>query len=87
MIILVASCSKESISPTQAQVTATKLKTALGPYKFTNISVYYNNIGTVTDAATYSITDDGFIQVANDYFNLEQLKFYQISPPILALYF
>jgi hypothetical protein len=86
-IILLVSCSKENISPTQGQVTAAKLKTALAPYQITNVNVYYNNIAVVTNETGYAITDDGFIKVSGSNFNLGQLRFYQLAPPILTLYF
>ena len=85
-IILLASCSKESISPTQGQITAAKLKSALGPYQFSNVTAYSNNTYVITGSG-YQITDDGFIKVDNINFSLDQLKFYQATPPSLTLYF
>jgi len=85
-IFLLASCSKESISPTQGQITAAKLKSELGPYHFTAVSAFYNNIGAANGSG-YQITDDGFITVGSVTFNLGQLKFYQATPPSLTLYF
>ncbi|MBS1507801.1 MAG: hypothetical protein JSS79_14255 [Bacteroidetes bacterium] len=86
LMFSVSACHKESISPTQAQVTASKLKSDLAAYSIKNITVYIGNSGYVIDTS-YVLTGDGFIQVGGYKFNLEQLKYYQVAPPNLTMYF
>jgi hypothetical protein len=92
------SCSKESVSPTDAQLTATKIQNDITQKagKLTYIGVFSATNGALMyEGTAYSITSDGFIYISNNTststssatFNLGQLKFYQIFPGSLDLYF
>jgi hypothetical protein len=92
----ISSCSKESISPTQAQVTAAKLKNDINTKGISNISVSLNNGQTNLSGTGYSITPDGFITIVSGSgsssttytFNLGQLKlYYVLSGSTLVLIF
>ena len=93
MSLVVLSCSKESISPTQGQVTATKLKNDISTKgaKITSIDVTTNNGLTHFSGTSYSITSDGFITVSDANgtimtYNLGQLKSYQFYVSNSQLY-
>jgi hypothetical protein len=86
LVLSVSSCHKESISPTQAQITASKLKSDLAAYSINNVTAYLGT-GNSVSGTGYNITGDGFIQVSNYKFNLGLLKSYSVSPPYLTLYF
>lgn len=82
------SCSKESISPTQAQINATRLKNSIGNGSVTSI---YIEEGTTTlfnsniSNNNYTITSDGFLIVGSNSFSLEKLVFFQYSASSLWL--
>ena len=91
-MLCISSCSKENISPTQGQLAASKLKKELGNFPgITSVVIIYNNSGVGWDS--FSISDDGFITVSTASptstatYNLEQLKYYQVSSSFFNLYF
>ncbi|GHN00319.1 hypothetical protein WSM22_18080 [Cytophagales bacterium WSM2-2] len=82
------SCQKESISPTQAQVNATRLKSAIngGPVTYVFIeegitTLYNSNISN----NNYTISSDGFLVVGGISYSLEKLVFFQYSNSSLRL--
>ena len=92
LFFFVTSCSKNSLSPTQGELTAAKLKADISGKSITSVYISFSNGSGSFNGTSYTITSDGFINVVganqnNATYNLEQLKFYQIYPPTLYLDF
>jgi hypothetical protein len=87
-LLILVSCTKESISPTQAQINASKMKAAISNGQVTSVYIAegaYTLFSANISNNNYSISSDGFLILGANSYSLEKLIYFQYSTGALFL--